>query len=52
VAGHPEQGYNAELARFPARMACGYSLAVPAMFMTCDVAAGEEIRWNYGLNVR
>lgn len=49
VVGHPDAGYNAELARFPARLAHGYELSVPALFACADIAAGEEVRWNYGL---
>ncbi|HEX6703331.1 MAG TPA: SET domain-containing protein-lysine N-methyltransferase [Albitalea sp.] len=47
--GHPEDGYNAEVAQFNARMAYGRTLRVPAMFATTDIAPGDEVRWNYGL---
>lgn len=46
---HPETGYNMEVAYFPARLSHGWSISVPAMFATQDIAAGEELRWNYAL---
>lgn len=49
VVGHPEDGYNAELARFPAVLAHGYELVIPALFACADIPAGVEVRWNYGL---
>ncbi|MBW8831990.1 MAG: hypothetical protein JF606_21750 [Burkholderiales bacterium] len=34
---------------FPARLLHGWVISVPALFATEDIAAGEELRWNYGL---
>jgi hypothetical protein len=48
-AGHPPTGYNMEAAAFPARLADGREIVLHAFFATADVAAGEELRWNYGL---
>lgn len=49
VAGHPEDGYNIEVAKFPAVLSHGWHTAVPALFTIRDIAPGEELRWNYGL---
>ena len=46
---HPPTGYNMELAFFPAKLLHGWAISVPALFTTEDIAAGEELRWNYGL---
>jgi hypothetical protein len=46
---HAEDGYNCEMARFPARLAHGWDASVPALFATQDIAAGEELRWHYGI---
>lgn len=48
-AGHPDDGYNLEVAKFPARFTHGWRACVPALFATCDIAPGEELRWHYGL---
>jgi|GEM_PF-532009 len=46
---HPPTGYNVEVAFFPAQLLHGWAISVPALFATEDIAAGEELRWNYGL---
>jgi hypothetical protein len=52
IVGHPAEGYNIEVARFPARLSGGWdSFAIPAMFTLHDIAPGEELRWHYGLSI-
>lgn len=48
VTGHPDGGYNCEMAGFEASFAHGWQADVPALFATRDLAPGEELRWNYG----
>lgn len=47
--GHPDDGFNLEVAKFPARFTHGWQACVPALFTTRDIAPGEELRWHYGL---
>ena len=47
VAGHPPTGYNVEPAAFAVETAQGEPLVVHAFFASCDIAPGEELRWNY-----
>lgn len=46
-AGHPHTGYNVEPAAFAVETVHGEPLIIHAYFATCDIAAGEELRWNY-----
>lgn len=46
-AGHPHTGYNVEPAAFAVETAHGEPLLIHAYFSTCDIDAGEELRWNY-----
>lgn len=47
VIGHPDSGYNCEMAGFAATFSQGWQADVPALFATRDLAPGEELRWNY-----
>jgi hypothetical protein len=47
VAGHPPAGYNVEPAAFAVETMHGERLVIHAYFAICDIAAGEELRWNY-----
>ena len=48
-AAHPDEGYNLEVAKFPASFTHAWQACVPALFATRDIAPGEELRWCYGL---
>ncbi|HEY9106126.1 MAG TPA: SET domain-containing protein-lysine N-methyltransferase [Roseateles sp.] len=47
VVGHPPTGYNVEPAAFTVETLQGEPLIIHAYFATCDIDAGEELRWNY-----
>jgi hypothetical protein len=48
-SGHPATGYNIESAAFQARLADGREIVLRAFFAIADIAAGDELRWNYDL---
>jgi hypothetical protein len=49
AVGHPASGFNVERVLFPARLSHGWHIAIPAAFASTDIAAGEELRFNYEL---
>jgi hypothetical protein len=48
-SGHPATGYNIEAAAFKTRLADDREIVLRAFFAIGDIAAGEELRWNYDL---
>jgi len=47
--GQAHHGYNVERVLYPARLAHGWHIAIPAAFTSTAVRAGDELRFNYEL---